>query len=77
MSASELRELSEAELDKRLQDARQELFNLRLQRASGKLLNPARVALARRTVARLLTVMRERNSAGEMAGGGRASWRRP
>jgi large subunit ribosomal protein L29 len=72
MSASELRELSEAELDKRLQDARQELFNLRLQRASGKLSNPARVALARRTVARLLTVMRERNTAGEMAGGGRA-----
>ena len=61
MSASELRELSEAELGKRLQDARQELFNLRLQRASGKLLNPARVVTARRSVAQLLTVMRERS----------------
>jgi ribosomal protein L29 len=36
------------------------LFNLRLQRASGKLLNPARVATVRRSVAQLLTVMRER-----------------
>ena len=62
MSASELRELSEGELSKRLQDARQELFNLRLQRASGKLLNPARVATVRRSVAQLLTVMRERGA---------------
>jgi large subunit ribosomal protein L29 len=61
VSASELRELTEAELGKRLQDARQELFNLRLQRASGKLLNPARVVTARRSVAQLLTVMRERS----------------
>jgi len=65
VSASELRDLSEAELDKRLQDARQELFNLRLQRAAGKLLNPARVATVRRGVAQLLTVMRERGAGGE------------
>ena len=64
MSASELRDLSEAELDKRLQDARQELFNLRLQKASGKLLNPARVATVRRSVAQVLTVMRERGAGG-------------
>ena len=64
MSASELRDLSEAELDKRLQDARQELFNLRLQRAAGKLLNPARVAAVRRSVAQLLTVIRERGAGG-------------
>lgn len=63
MSASELRDLTEAELNKRLQDARQELFNLRLQRAAGKLLNPARVAAVRRSVAQLLTVMRERGAA--------------
>jgi large subunit ribosomal protein L29 len=62
VSVSELRELSEGELGKRLQDARQELFNLRLQRASGKLLNPARVATVRRSVAQLLTVMRERSA---------------
>ena len=65
MSASELRDLTEAELNKRLQDARQELFNLRLQRAAGKLLNPARVAAVRRSVAQMLTVMRERGAGGE------------
>ncbi len=62
MSAQDLRELGLPELNKRLQDARQELFNLRLQRASGKLLNPARVVLMRRTVARLLTVLGERDT---------------
>jgi large subunit ribosomal protein L29 len=64
MSAEDLRELAAPELTKRLQDARQELFNLRLQRASGKLLNPARVVLLRRSVARLLTVLRERGEEG-------------
>ena len=64
MSAEDLRELGAPELNKRLQDARQELFNLRLQRASGKLLNPARVVLLRRSVARLLTVLRERGEGG-------------
>lgn len=64
MSAEDLRELGAPELTKRLQDARQELFNLRLQRASGKLLNPARVVLLRRSVARLLTVLRERGEGG-------------
>ena len=66
MSVADLRELGIPELNKRLQDARQELFNLRLQRAAGKLLNPARVVLVRRTVARLRTVLRER----EMVEGG-------
>ena len=43
MSVSELRELGAADLHKRLQEARQELFSLRLQRASGKLLNPGAI----------------------------------
>lgn len=64
MSAPDLRELGASELSKRLQDARQELFTLRLQRASGKLLNPARVVQLRRNVARLLTVLRERGEEG-------------
>ncbi len=62
MTIAPLRELSDAELHKRLQDARQELFTFRLQKAAGKLSNPARVPLMRRTVARLLTVMRERGT---------------
>jgi len=74
----EWRELSDAELHKKLQEARQELFTLRLQQAAGKLLNPARVPLTRRTVARLLTILREREIAearpqagGSAAGAGR------
>ena len=66
---SELRELGAADLQKRLQEARQELFSLRLQRAAGKLLNPARVVLLRRTVAQLLTVLGERERTGAAAGG--------
>jgi large subunit ribosomal protein L29 len=65
MTASPLRDLTVAELQKQLQDARQELFTLRLQRASGKLQNPARVSLVRRTAARLLTALRERAAVGE------------
>lgn len=60
MTKPSVRDLSDAEMQKRLQEARQELFTLRLQRASGKLRNPARVVLMRRTVARLLTALRER-----------------
>jgi len=64
MTIAALRELSDAEIQKRLQEARQELFTLRLQRAAGKLATPARVRLTRRTVARLLTVLRERTAGG-------------
>jgi large subunit ribosomal protein L29 len=63
-AAKDLRDLGVPELNKRLQDARQELFSLRLQRAAGKLLNPARAVQTRRTVARLMTVLRERSAGG-------------
>ncbi|HEV2359374.1 MAG TPA: 50S ribosomal protein L29 [bacterium] len=66
--AESMRDLTEAELNKRLADARQELFTLRLQRASGKLLQPARIAGTRRTVARLLTELRAR-ALGALPGG--------
>jgi large subunit ribosomal protein L29 len=68
--AKDLRELGMPELNKRLQEAREELFNLRLQAASGKLLNPARVVLMRRNLARVLTVLRERAASGERTAGG-------
>jgi large subunit ribosomal protein L29 len=67
MTAAPLSELTEAEIEKQLQDARQQLFTLRLQRASGKLESPARVSQVRRTVARLLTALRERELAGGRA----------
>jgi large subunit ribosomal protein L29 len=58
-----VRDLTELEMQKRLAETRQELFSLRLRRASGKLTNPARVALMRRTAARLLTALHERSLA--------------
>jgi len=60
MKASELRSLSESELNSRLNDSHQELFNLRFQRASGQLTNTARVREVRRTIARIKTLLRQR-----------------
>jgi len=56
----DLRELSDDDLDLRLHERRQELFNLRFQAATGALENAARVRLAKREIARILTVRNER-----------------
>ena len=58
--ASELRDLSDDELDDRLKERRQELFNLRFQSVTGALENSARLKLAKREIARILTVVTER-----------------
>jgi large subunit ribosomal protein L29 len=58
--ASELRELSDTELDQRLLESKHELFNLRFQLATGKQDNSARMGQVRREVARLATLLRER-----------------
>lgn len=63
MRASELRDLSDEELAQKLADRRQELFNLRFQHATGALENSARVQLAKREIARILTVRNERDEA--------------
>ena len=60
MRARELRDLTNEELEQRLADTRQELFNLRFQSATGALENSARVKLAKREIARILTVRNER-----------------
>jgi large subunit ribosomal protein L29 len=60
--ARELRELTDEELAKRLADTRHELFNLRFQSATGALENPARVKLAKREIARILTIRHEREA---------------
>ncbi|HSL63124.1 MAG TPA: 50S ribosomal protein L29 [Gaiellaceae bacterium] len=60
MKARELRGMSIEELDKALADRRQELFNLRFQSATGALENSARLRLAKREIARILTVRHER-----------------
>ena len=60
MRARELREMTDEELDMRLADTRQELFNLRFQSETGALENPARLKHAKREIARILTVRNER-----------------
>jgi large subunit ribosomal protein L29 len=73
-TAAELRELDADELDTRLINARQELFNLRFQAATGRLDNSARTGDVRRDIARMLTVMRARDAGTEaLATGGRTS----
>ena len=61
-SAKQLRELTDDELDRKLHDTRQELFNLRFQSATGALENSARLRLAKREIARILTIKHERAS---------------
>lgn len=60
MKGSEANNLKDSELVTRLRDAREEAFNLRFRHATGELENTARVGAARRDVARLLTVARQR-----------------
>ena len=60
MKAVELRELPDDELLARLEELKEELFNLRFQAATGQLDNPMRVKQVRHDVARVLTVLRER-----------------
>jgi large subunit ribosomal protein L29 len=58
--ADELRNVETEELETRLNDTRQELFNLRFQLVTGQLDNTARVSQVRRQVARIETLLRER-----------------
>ncbi len=62
-SVAELAELDDDELATRLAEYRRELLNLRFQLATSQLDNPARLSAARRDVARVLTLMREREIA--------------
>ena len=64
MQASEVRDLSEAELDARLRELEEELFGLQLKRATSQLENSMKVRSVRRDIARLKTVQRERVKAG-------------
>ena len=57
---SELRELTDPELVERLREAKAELFNLRVQAATGQLDNNRRLQVVRREIARIYTILRER-----------------
>ena len=58
--AAELRELSDEELVVRVREAKEELFNLRFQMATGQLDNNRRLRTVRHDIARIYTIMRER-----------------
>jgi large subunit ribosomal protein L29 len=60
MKAAEAHDLKDDELVAKLIDARQESFNLRFRHATGELENTARLGEAKRDIARLLTVAKER-----------------
>jgi large subunit ribosomal protein L29 len=59
-TAAELRELTDEELVLRVREAKEELFNLRFQTATGQLDNNRRLRTVRRDIARIYTIMRER-----------------
>ena len=60
MKANELRELSTPELEQKLADLKQELFNLRLQKAINQLENPMKISDVKKTIARVFTIIHER-----------------
>ena len=64
--AAELRALSGDVLDEKLKEAKEELFNLRFQLATGQLDNTARLKELRHDVARIATVLRERQIEAEL-----------
>jgi large subunit ribosomal protein L29 len=59
MKANEMRELSLEDLDRKLLDLKQEMFNLRFQHASGQLENPKKLGQTRKTIARAKTIIRQ------------------
>jgi len=60
ISAGELRELTNEELTDRVRESKEELFNLRFQMATGQLDNNRRLRTVRHEIARVYTVLRER-----------------
>lgn len=60
MKAAEIRDLTDQELDRKLADLKEELFNLRFQMATGQLDNPMRMKFVKKDIARVMTVIRER-----------------
>ncbi|HBS26035.1 MAG TPA: 50S ribosomal protein L29 [Gammaproteobacteria bacterium] len=67
MKASELREKTIVELNEELISVRQEQFNLRMQQASGQTPRPDQITLARKNVARILTIVKEKQLEGNKA----------
>lgn len=64
MKTNEIRKLSTEEINKKIAESKEELFNLRMKQATGTLENPSRIRELRKTVARLKTILREREIEG-------------
>ena len=60
MKTTEIRELSAAELDTKLADLKEELFNLRFQMATGQCENPMKIRDVKKSIASIKTIKRER-----------------
>ena len=60
MKAKEVREMSVTELEAKLSDLKKELFNLRFQHATNQLDNPVRIAFVKKDIARVKTILREK-----------------
>ena len=65
MKASEIRESTAAELNKKLEELRSELFNLRFQHAINQLENPMRINAVKKDIARIKTILREMELSGD------------
>jgi large subunit ribosomal protein L29 len=75
MKAREIRALSASEIEGKLDDAYQELFNLRFQYATGQLRNHARLRQVRRDIARMKTILHEMRLTELLAQAGEEDWR--
>ena len=64
MKTNDIRKLSTEEINTKITESKEELFNLRMKQATGSLENPARIRELRKTVARLKTILREREIEG-------------
>lgn len=69
MKVNELRKLTTAEITKKIKECKEELFNLRFQQATGNLEKPSRIRELRHEVARMKTILRERELAEEVNDG--------
>lgn len=67
LKTADIRDLSDEELDKKMDEAKEELFNLRFQLATGQLDNFMSIKESRRLIARLQTIRREREIEGTKA----------
>ena len=66
VTAEQLRKIDSEELEQMLEDAKEEFFNLRFQLASGQLEDSSRIRIVRRDIARIKTIMRQRQLAAEL-----------